>query len=562
MTQNTDTEQPKKQTRYIFITGGVVSSLGKGIVSASLGVLLKEQGFNVTIQKFDPYLNVDPGTMSPYQHGEVFVTEDGCETDLDLGHYERFIDQNLSQLNNTTSGMIFWDVLNKERKGDYLGNTVQIIPHVTNEIKHRISQCLKESDFDFVITEVGGTVGDIESLPFLEAIRQFQFENRDACIHMHLTLVPFLKASGEFKTKPTQHSVKELRQIGIHSDIIICRTEHPFPKSTKEKIALFCDVQTESVITACNAESIYEVPLLLEEEQLDAVILNKLGLKKQLKPLQKWKDYIQRLRAPKNNEVTIAIVGKYTSLTDAYISIVESLKHASCDHHCQCTIKWINSEKLSPENLNDSFEGVSAILIPGGFGDRGIEGKVLAANYARRNKIPYLGLCLGMHIAIIEIGRNVIGLPDANSTEFNPKTSAPVIDFLPNQKTMAKKGGTMRLGAYECHISKGTRLHHIYQETSIEERHRHRYEFNNDYRDAFESNDVIFSGTSPDNQLIEVMELQNHPFYVACQFHPEFKSRPLKSHPLFNAFIQASMTAKPKASSSSKEASPPSTTTE
>lgn len=530
-----------KKTKYIFITGGVTSSLGKGIVGASLGVLLKSQGFKVTLQKFDPYLNLDPGTMSPYQHGEVFVTEDGGETDLDLGHYERFVDQNLTQLNNVTSGMIFSEVLAKERRGDYLGNTVQIIPHVTNEIKKRISAHLDKEHFDIVITEIGGTVGDIESLPFLEAIRQFQFKNKNDCIHLHLTLVPYLSSSGEFKTKPTQHSVKELRTIGIHSDIIICRSTNPFPAEIKEKIALFCDVNKEEVIMCSDAESIYDVPLLLEMEKIDSVVLNKLNLKKKKTNLNDWKKYIDIIHKSGKKEVKISLVGKYTSLSDSYISVVEALKHAAAANNCDCNINWVNSEKLNSENIDTHLNNSDGIIIPGGFGDRGIEGKVLAAGYARQHNIPYLGLCLGLHVAVIDFARNVLKLNDAHSTEFNPKTTHPIIDFLPNQKNITNKGGTMRLGSYPCTIKENTKLFEAYKTTHIEERHRHRYEFNITYKKDFEDNGLIFSGTSPDKTLIEVIELINHPWFVACQFHPEFKSRPYKTHPLFRDFIKHSL---------------------
>ncbi|MGE4169491.1 MAG: CTP synthase [Candidatus Margulisiibacteriota bacterium] len=529
-----------KKTKYIFVTGGVVSSLGKGIVAASLGVLLKNQGLSVTIQKFDPYLNVDPGTMSPYQHGEVFVTEDGCETDLDLGHYERFLDQNLSRSNNVTSGMIFWEVLTKERRGDYLGHTVQIIPHVTNEIKSRITQCLEESPFDVVITEIGGTVGDIESLPFLEAIRQFQFENRNECVHIHVTLVPYLPTSGEFKTKPTQHSVKELREIGIHPDVIVCRTHEPLSAELKYKIALFCDVQEGCVVTSADAGSIYEVPLMMEKEQLDTVVLDRLGLKKKPSQSPDWERFVATINNKDLPKVKIAIVGKYVKLSDSYISVVESLKHAGADNNCHIDIVWVDSEELRSESIGSVLKGVQGILIPGGFGDRGIEGKVLAAQFARTHNIPYLGLCLGMHIAVIEFGRNVLGLKDANSREFDELSKNPVIDLMLDQKSVLTKGGTMRLGSYPCKIKKGTKLFDAYAQPKVNERHRHRFEFNNDYRDAYEEKGMIFSGVSPDNGLVEVVEISEHPWFVACQFHPEFKSRPAKSHPLFKGFVAAS----------------------
>jgi CTP synthase len=529
----------EKKTKYIFITGGVVSSLGKGIVGSSVGVLLKSQGLKVTLQKFDPYLNQDPGTMSPYQHGEVFVTEDGTETDLDLGHYERFVDQEMSRVNNVTSGMIFWTVLNKERKGDYLGNTVQIIPHITNEIKDRISMSLQDDDFDVIITEIGGTVGDIESLPFLEAIRQFQFENRDNCIHIHVTLVPYLSTSGEFKTKPTQHSVKELREIGIHADVIVCRTAKPLSQSTKDKIALFCDVRAEEVITAIDAVSIYEVPLLLEEEKLDKIILTKFGLEKKQNLLPEWKNYVTTINNPNNPKIKIALVGKYTSLSDSYLSVTEALKHAGAANNCTIELEWVSAEDIEKGNAEDFLKGASGILIPGGFGDRGIQGKIEAARYARENDIPYLGLCLGMHIAVIEFARHVLGLEDAHSSEIKPDAKHPVIDLLPEQKNLINTGGTMRLGSYPCKVKSGTKLELAYKAPLIHERHRHRYEFNNAYREQFEKSGLIFSGTSEDNSLIEVVENPNQRWFVACQFHPEFKSRPTKAHPLFKDFVAA-----------------------
>ncbi len=529
------------KTKYIFITGGVTSSLGKGIVGASLGVLLKDHGFKVTLQKFDPYLNLDPGTMNPYQHGEVFVTEDGCETDLDLGHYERFIDQNLSKLNNVTSGMIFSEVLEKERRGDYLGNTVQIIPHVTNEIKKRIEAPLKKEHFDIVITEIGGTIGDIESLPFLEAIRQFQFKKKQECVHIHLTLVPYLKTSGEFKTKPTQHSVKELRTIGIHPDIIVCRSEKSFSKEIKEKIALFCDVNEEAVIMCPDATSIYDVPQILAKEKIGNVTLNKLNLKKGKITLKEWKKYTSIIHKKGKETIAIGIVGKYTALSDSYISVVEALKHGAAANNCDCKIIWINSEDLEKKKNENLLKTCNGILIPGGFGDRGIEGKIIASKFARQYNIPYFGLCLGMHVAAIDFARHILNLPNANSTEFNEKTNEPIIDYLPQQKNIKTKGGTMRLGAYPCKIKPNTKLYSAYKTSDIEERHRHRYEFNNSYIELFEKHGMIFSGTSPDKKLIEVIELKNHPWFVACQFHPEFKSRPYKSHPLFKEFIKHSL---------------------
>jgi CTP synthase len=529
-----------KETKFVFVTGGVVSSLGKGIVSASLGVLLKSQGYSVNLQKFDPYLNQDPGTMSPLQHGEVFVTDDGSETDLDLGHYERFIDINMTRKNNVTSGMIFQTVLNKERKGDYLGNTVQIIPHVTNEIKERIVGLLDNEKYDFILTEIGGTVGDIESLPFLEAIRQFQFKNKANCIHVHLTMVPYLKTSGEFKTKPTQHSTKELRQIGIQPDIIVCRTETPFSEDIKKKIALFCDVEKESVIMCTDAKSIYDVPLNLEKENFHNVVTEKLNLPQKKNDIASWKEFVDIIHNKEKPGITIAVVGKYLKLSDSYISITEAIKHAGAANFCEVTIKWVDSETLEKEDADDHLKNVAGVLIPGGFGDRGIEGKIKAANYARTNKIPYLGLCLGMHIAVIEFSRNKAGMTDAHSREFNEQVSTPVIDRMESQKNVDKKGGTMRLGAYPCKVLKGSKLHTSYNEDVIYERHRHRFEFNNDYKQKLEENGLVFSGICPDNNLVEVIEIKDHPWFVACQFHPEFKSRPYRSHPLFKSFINAS----------------------
>lgn len=516
-----------------------MSSLGKGIAAASLGVLLKNQGYNVTIQKFDPYLNVDPGTMSPYQHGEVFVTDDGCETDLDLGHYERFIDKSLSRANNITSGMVYWDVLNKERRGDYLGATVQIIPHVTNEIKSRITQPLTDDVSDVIITEIGGTVGDIESLPFIEAIRQFQYEHDEDCVHVHLTLVPYLESSGEFKTKPTQHSTKELRAIGIQPDIILCRSHMPLDKEIKKKVALFCDVKPEAVIGAHNAKSIYDVPLILEQQGMDRVICNKLGLEESKSDLEDWKRFVQNMHDPTNLPVKIAIVGKYTNLSDCYLSVVESLRHAAANTNCNIEIKWVNSEDLRSDTVASQLNDVDGVLIPGGFGERGIKGKVQAARYAREQRIPYLGLCLGMQVAVIDFAQHVCGLTDAMSTEFNPNTSNPVIHLMDAQEGIVNKGGTMRLGQYPCAVKENTQLHGLYKEPLIYERHRHRYEFNNAYKSILESHGLVFSGICPDNQLVEVIENPDHPYFMACQYHPEFKSRPLKPHPLFYGFVEA-----------------------
>ena len=526
-------------TKYIFFTGGVVSSLGKGIAAASLGVLLKHQGYNVSIQKFDPYLNVDPGTMSPYQHGEVFVTDDGCETDLDLGHYERFIDKSVSRANNVTSGMVYWDVLNKERRGDYLGATVQIIPHVTNEIKARIQATLENDEADIVITEIGGTVGDIESLPFIEAIRQFQYEHHNDCVHVHLTLVPYLESSGEFKTKPTQHSTKELRSIGIQPDLILCRSHLPIDKEIKRKISLFCDVQPDSVIAAHNAKSIYDVPLILEQQAMDRVICRKLGLPESKSDLDEWKRFVQNMHDPINISLKIAIVGKYTNLSDCYLSVVESLTHAAVHHNCTLDIKWVNSEDLRSDTVALQLNDVDGVIIPGGFGERGTTGKIQAAKYARENGVPYLGLCLGMQIAVIEFSRNVCGLTDAMSMEFKPDTPHPVIHLMDAQEDVMNKGGTMRLGQYPCAVLPQSGLHALYGKDLIHERHRHRYEFNNAYKQQLEEAGMVFSGVCPDNQLVEVVEIPSHPYFYACQFHPEFKSRPLNPHPLFKGFIEA-----------------------
>ena len=528
-----------KKPYYIFITGGVVSSLGKGIIAASLAVLLKKHDFKVTIQKFDPYLNIDPGTMNPFEHGEVFVTEDGAETDLDLGHYERFIDQNLSKRNNVTSGMVFWDVLNNERKGKYLGKTVQIIPHITNEIKQKISSTAKGDEFDFIITEVGGNVGDIESLPFLEAIRQFQSKEKRNCIHIHLTLLPFLKTSKEFKTKPTQHSVKELRTIGIQPDIIVCRSEKPFPLSIKSKIALFCDVDKKHVISASDAKTIYAVPVEMQKEKLDHAVLDILQLEKKNISLSDWKQYNKKQLAKSNPVITIAIVGKYTSFSDSYISIVEALKHACIQHNSSLNIRWIDSENINTDNINQLKE-CNGILIPGGFGKRGFQGKILATKYAREEKIPFFGICLGLQVALIEFARNVANIPNANSSEFEENCENPVITFLPGQKNIHKKGASMRLGAFSCDIKKNSLLFKAYNKDNISERHRHRYEFNNLYRDKLEEKGLLFSGVNIENNLVEVVEFPQHPWFLACQFHPEFKSRPHYGSPLFNAFIQAS----------------------
>ncbi len=527
--------------KYIFVTGGVVSSLGKGITAASLGRLLKSRGIKVSIQKLDPYINVDPGTMSPYQHGEVFVTDDGAETDLDLGHYERFIDSNLTKNNNVTTGKIYWSVINKERRGDYLGGTVQVIPHITNEIKECIQRAAQDPRVDIMITEIGGTVGDIESLPFLEAIRQMKTDlGRENVCYIHVTLVPFLERTGELKTKPTQHSVKELRSIGIQPDSIVCRTEHPLSQEFREKIALFCDIKAREVIENRSISNIYQVPLLLHEEGLDQIVLEKLGLAGGDADLQEWEEMVNRINRLEK-QVTVALVGKYTALKDAYISVLEALNHGGISNQVEVNIRWIDAEQLEkeddPARLQQLFEGVHGILVPGGFGERGIEGKIRAVKYARENKVPFLGLCLGMHCAVIEIARHVCGMEKAHSTEFYAPTPDPVIHLLPEQKDISSKGGTMRLGLYPCKMDETSRSFQAYQETIVYERHRHRYEFNNIYWEDFERAGVLFAGTSPDHRLVEIVEVVDHPWFVATQFHPEFKSRPYRAHPLFRDFI-------------------------
>ena len=528
-------------TKYIFVTGGVVSSLGKGITAASLGRLLKNRGLKVSIQKFDPYLNVDPGTMSPYQHGEVFVTDDGAETDLDLGHYERFIDENLSKSSNVTTGKIYWSVISKERRGDYLGGTVQVIPHITNEIKERVYRVAKEKDVDVVITEIGGTVGDIESLPFLEAIRQVKYEvGKENVCFIHVTLVPYLRKAGELKTKPTQHSVKELRSIGIQPDIIVCRSEKEISEDIKAKIGLFCNLEADSVIQNLDAENLYEVPLMLHNEGLDTLVCKKLKLECHEIDNSEWINMVDRLKNLSGN-VKIALVGKYVELHDAYISVVEALSHGGLSNDCNVEIKWVNACDVTSENASEILEDVSGILVPGGFGDRGIEGKIEATKYARENKIPFFGICLGMQCAVIEYARNVAGLSGANSSEIDPDTKYPVIDLMPDQKDMDEKGGTMRLGLYPCKLTKDSNSHEAYADEVIYERHRHRYEFNNEYRKAVTDAGLILTGTSPDSRLVEIVEIKDHPWFVGVQFHPELKSRPNKPHPLFIDFIKASI---------------------
>ncbi|WP_424769107.1 CTP synthase [Paenibacillus sp. sgz302251] len=528
-------------TKYIFVTGGVVSSLGKGITAASLGRLLKNRGLKVTIQKFDPYINVDPGTMSPYQHGEVFVTDDGAETDLDLGHYERFIDINLSKNNNVTSGKVYSSVITKERRGDYLGGTVQVIPHITNEIKERVFRAGKEAGSDIVITEIGGTVGDIESLPFLEAIRQIKSDiGRDNVMYIHVTLIPYIKAAGEVKTKPTQHSVKELRSIGIQPNVIVCRTEHPLAEDLKRKIGLFCDIDASAVVECRDASTLYEVPLMLREEGLDEIVVNHLKLKTEQPDMREWEELVKRVKSL-HKTTEIAIVGKYVALHDAYLSIVESLGHAGIASESEVNLRWVNAEELTEQNIADQLQGVHGVLVPGGFGDRGIEGKITAIKYARENKIPFFGICLGMQVAVIEYARNVAGYANANSSEINPSTPYPVIDLLPDQKDIEDMGGTMRLGLYPCKLTPGTLASKEYGEELVYERHRHRYEFNNEYREAIESAGLRFSGTSPDGRLVEMVEIADHPWFLAVQFHPEFTSRPNRPQPLFRGFVQAAL---------------------
>lgn len=525
-------------TKYIFVTGGVVSSLGKGIIAASLGKLLKARGFSVVIQKFDPYINVDPGTMSPFQHGEVFVTDDGAETDLDLGHYERFTDTALGQINNVTSGSVYQTVINKERKGDYLGATVQTIPHITNEIKSRIVKATNQFKPDFLIIEIGGTIGDIESLPFIESIRQFKAEvGFGNAISIHCTLLPYLPTSGELKTKPSQHSVTVLRSYGLQPEVLVCRTTRSIPKTEKEKLALFCSVPKEAVIECKDMKSIYEVPLALEEQKMASVVLKMLNLEDKKPNLTSWKSLVEKIKNPKMT-LKVAIAGKYTKLSDAYISVVESLKHAGYANDAQIEIKWINSEDcIDQQKAQELLKDVDAVVVPGGFGIRGIEGKLNVIRYARENNLPFLGLCLGMQCAVIEYSRNVLGLKGANSTEFDENTPYPVIDLMLEQKNVQGYGGTMRLGQYECHIKKGSKANIAYSSTKISERHRHRYEVNNEYMEKLKKAGLVFSGLSPDGMLAEMIELPELDWFVASQFHPEFKSRPESPHPLFNGLI-------------------------
>ncbi len=533
-------------TKYIFVTGGVVSSLGKGITAASLGRLLKSRGYRVTIQKFDPYINIDPGTMSPYQHGEVFVTDDGAETDLDLGHYERFIDINLSKNSNVTTGKIYQYVINKERRGDYLGGTVQVIPHITNEIKERVFRVGKQDSADFVITEIGGTVGDIESLPFLEAIRQVKKEvGRNDVLYIHVTLVPYISAAGELKTKPTQHSVKELRSIGISPDIIVCRSEKPISKEMREKMAMFCDVDPDAVIQNLTAKSIYQVPMLMEEQGLDSIVLRKLDMEDKPKDMSGWHDMVSRILKKYDKKVKIAVVGKYVALQDAYISITESLRHAAVANEAELEIHWVNSEEIenADVDMDAVMAGVDGILVPGGFGSRGVEGKIKAIKYAREHKIPFFGICLGMQCAVIEFARHVCGMTDANSSEFAPESKHPVIDLMPEQLDVEDMGGTMRLGLYPCKVYPDTLTSKAYNEELVYERHRHRYEFNNAFREEIVGKGLKLGGTLPNGRLVEIVELpqSEHPWFLGAQFHPEFKSRPTNPHPLFCDFIAAAV---------------------
>ncbi|MBQ5514433.1 MAG: CTP synthase [Oscillospiraceae bacterium] len=528
-------------SKYIFVTGGVVSGLGKGITAASLGRLLKARGLKVAAQKLDPYINVDPGTMSPYQHGEVYVTEDGAETDLDLGHYERFIDEDLNKYSNLTTGKVYWNVLNKERRGEYLGETVQVIPHVTNEIKEFIYAVGKKTGADVVITEVGGTTGDIESQPFLEAIRQVGLEQgRGNSLFIHVTLVPYLHGSGEHKSKPTQHSVKELQGMGIHPDLIVLRCNEPLEESILHKIAMFCNVRPDCVFENRTLPVLYEAPLMLEKQNISSVVCRELGIEAPEPNLAEWAEMVERVRAPKK-KVTIGLVGKYTELHDAYLSVAEALRHAGCALGAEVDIRWIDSEKVTDETAEDLLSPCAGILVPGGFGARGIEGMITAARYARENGVPYLGLCLGMQIAVIEFARHVCGFADANSGEFDPDSAHKVIDFLPDQSDETAKGGTLRLGAYPCRIAPGTKMEECYKTGLISERHRHRYEFNNEFRDALQSSGLVISGTSPDESLVETVEVGDHPFFVGVQYHPEFKSRPNKPHPLFLGFVGAAI---------------------
>ncbi len=528
--------------KFIFITGGVLSSLGKGITSASLALLLKSRGLRVTIQKFDPYLNVDPGTMSPYQHGEVYVTDDGAETDLDLGHYERFLNQSMTQQNNTTTGQVYYEVITRERRGDYLGKTVQVIPHITDEITRRMTALGSTGDYDIILIEIGGTVGDIESLPFLEATRQLdQKLGRNNVLHIHLTYVPYIKAAGELKTKPTQHSVKTLLEIGIQPNILVCRSEHKLVREIREKIALFCNVDRESVIEARDVSTIYEVPVIYAQQGFDDIVLQKLGIEAPPPDLKQWQTLVRRIKDPKNGVVRIGICGKYTQYQDAYKSIIESFVHAGAANNVRVELAWIDSEEIkTPADVRNALKGINGLLVAPGFGSRGVEGKIMAIRYVRENNIPFFGICLGMQCSVIEYARNVCGLSDANSSEFG-KTQNPVIDIMLEQKNVKEKGGTMRLGSYPCIIGKKTKTLAAYREQFITERHRHRYEVNNAYRSTLAMNGLVFSGLSPDGNLVEMIEIPGHRWFIGCQFHPELKSRLLAPHPLFRSFVKAAI---------------------
>ena len=537
--------KPKKNmsnTKYVFVTGGVTSSLGKGIIAASLAKLLQVRGFSVTIQKLDPYINIDPGTLNPYEHGECYVTDDGAETDLDLGHYERFLNIPTSQANNVTTGRIYQSVIEKERKGEFLGKTVQVIPHITDEIKHRVKILGNTGDFDIVITEIGGTVGDIESLPYVESVRQLLWElGKENAIVIHLTLIPYLAAAGELKTKPTQHSVKTLMQSGINPDVLVCRTEHEISEDIKRKLALFCNVKTEDVIQSIDASTIYDVPNLMFEEGLDTVVLNKLQLCSEKQPqLTAWNNFLDKYKNPKSS-VEIGLIGKYVELQDSYKSISEALNHASASNETKVNVRWIHSEDLTSGNIAEHLKGLNGILVAPGFGDRGIEGKIKAVQYARENNIPFFGICLGMQMAVVEFSRNVLGFKDASSTEMNENCAHPVINLMEDQKDVTKKGGTMRLGAWDCEISKESNVFKAYNKTMISERHRHRYEFNNEYLEQLRANGMKTTGVNPKTKLVEIVEIPNHPWFVGVQYHPEYKSTVLNPHPLFVDFVKATL---------------------
>jgi len=533
-------------TKYIFVTGGVTSSLGKGIISASLAKLLQSRGYSVTNQKLDPYINVDPGTLNPYEHGECFVTEDGAETDLDLGHYERFLNVPTSQANNITTGRIYQSVIEKERKGDYLGETVQVIPHITDEIKYRIKLLANQNKYDFIITEIGGTVGDIESLPYIETVRQLRWEMGNKCLVVHLTLIPYLSAAGELKTKPTQHSVKMLLELGVQPDILVCRTEHHINETIRNKIALFCNVEPTSVIESIDTDTIYNVPILMKEENLDTVVLKKMDMPEKQEPdLKKWEEFLFRLKNP-TNEVNIGLVGKYAELKDAYKSISEAFNHASSVHQCKVNVKMIHAEGIEENNVEDKLKGLNGIVVAPGFGERGIEGKITTIKYAREQKIPFLGICLGMQCAVVEFARNVLNFKDAHSTEMNPHTTHPVIFIMKEQENISSKGGTMRLGAYPCDVKEGTKAMDVYHSNNISERHRHRYEFNNKYIQDFIKAGMIPSGINTKDDLVEIMEIPSHPWFVGVQFHPEYKSTVSNPHPLFVAFVKAAIETKLK----------------